>query len=48
MQQRGLKVPQKFMALSSRATLEARYLLDLYRLQSGEAEEAGAHDTAFE
>ncbi|KAM6973412.1 bone morphogenetic protein 4 [Aplochiton taeniatus] len=25
-----------------------RYLLDLYRLQSGEAEEAGAHDTAFE
>lgn len=25
-----------------------RYLLDLYRLQSGEAEEAGVHDIAFE
>lgn len=24
------------------------YLLDLYRLQSGEAEDAGAHDIAFE
>ena len=32
----------------SRSATVPRYLLDLYRLQSGEAEEAGAHDTAFE
>lgn len=32
----------------SRSATVPRYLLDLYRLQSGEAEEAGAHDIAFE
>lgn len=32
----------------SRSATVPRYLLDLYRLQSGEAEEAGAHDAAFE
>ncbi|KAM3594580.1 uncharacterized protein V6R79_010101 [Siganus canaliculatus] len=32
----------------SRSTTVPRYLLDLYRLQSGEAEEAGVHDIAFE
>lgn len=32
----------------SRSAAVPRYLLDLYRLQSGEAEEAGAHDAAFE
>lgn len=32
----------------SRSTTVPRYLLDLYRLQSGEAEEAGGHDIAFE
>lgn len=32
----------------SRSASVPRYLLDLYRLQSGEAEEAGAPDIAFE
>lgn len=32
----------------SRSASVPRYLLDLYRLQSGEAEEAGAHDISFE
>lgn len=32
----------------SRSATVPRYLLDLYRLQSGEAEQAGAHDIAFE
>lgn len=32
----------------SRSTTVPHYLLDLYRLQSGEAEEAGVHDIAFE
>lgn len=32
----------------SRSATVPRYLLDLYRLQSGEAEEAGVHDIAFE
>lgn len=32
----------------SRSASVPRYLLDLYRLQSGEAEEAGALDIAFE
>lgn len=32
----------------SRSATVPRYLLDLYRLQSGEAEEAGAPDIAFE
>ncbi|KAF3845016.1 hypothetical protein F7725_008179, partial [Dissostichus mawsoni] len=32
----------------SRSATVPRYLLDLYRLQSGEAEEAGAHNISFE
>lgn len=32
----------------SRSTAVPQYLLDLYRLQSGEAEEAGGQDIAFE
>ncbi|KAG7466185.1 hypothetical protein MATL_G00162110 [Megalops atlanticus] len=32
----------------SRSAVVPQYLLDLYRLQSGEAEEAGAQDTTFE
>lgn len=32
----------------SHSAVVPRYLLDLYRLQSGEAEEAGAHDVSFD